>query len=58
MSRDGGCCSTNCSCLVSFCLQISGRQMFEFNPDLVTGDDDDEEGAAGFDIRREDEDVR
>ncbi|KAK7112415.1 zinc finger CCCH domain-containing protein 15-like [Littorina saxatilis] len=37
-------------------LGISGRQMFEFNPDLVTGDDDDEEGAAGFDIRREDED--
>jgi len=27
---------------------ISGRQMFEFNPELMTGDDDDDGGAVAF----------
>ncbi|XP_076452480.1 zinc finger CCCH domain-containing protein 15-like [Babylonia areolata] len=39
-------------------LGISGRQMFEFNPELITGDDDDDdEGAeAGVYVKEEDED--
>ena len=27
-------------------LQISGKLIFEFNPDLVEGDDDDDEGGV------------
>lgn len=34
-----------------FAPQISGREMFEFNPDLVSKDDDDEEGGAVFNER-------
>ncbi|ELU02233.1 hypothetical protein CAPTEDRAFT_163557 [Capitella teleta] len=34
---------------------ISGREMFEFNPALVSRDDDDEEGGAVFTERDEDE---
>lgn len=34
-------------------FQISGREMFEFNPDLMTGDDDD---AAGDIVYERDED--
>lgn len=37
-------------------MQISGREMFEFNPDLVEDDDDDEDGAV-YKIERQDDDV-
>lgn len=36
-------------------LGISGRQMFEFNPDLVSGDDDTEGGVVDSRTREEEE---
>ena len=38
-------------------MQISGRQMFEFNPDLMTGDDEEEDADAGVCMMREEEEV-
>jgi hypothetical protein len=41
------------------CLQVSGRDLFEFNPDLVVESMDGEEGDADFDLsayKREDDD--
>ena len=32
--------------------QISGREMFEFNPELIMGDDDDDEGGTLFTERQ------
>lgn len=46
----------NSNVLANF--QISGRQMFEFNPDLITGDDDgDDDAEAGVFEREASEDV-
>ena len=39
-------------CVVS-CAQISGREMFEFNPELIEGDDDEADEVA---YRREQHD--
>lgn len=37
-------------------MQISGREMFEFNPDLIQDDDDDDdEGGAVYKIERQDD---
>ncbi len=35
------------------CLQISGRELFEFNPDLVAGDDDDADDDALAEYRQQ-----
>lgn len=32
-------------------LQLSGREMFTFNPDLAAGEEDLEEGDESFDVR-------
>lgn len=39
----------------TFFLQISGREMFEFNPDLVQ-DDDDEAGDDAYEREEDDDD--
>jgi len=36
---------------------ISGRQMFEFNPDLKCGDDDEDGGAVAFEREKEEPDA-
>ena len=34
-----------------FCFQISGREMFEFNPDMVQAEmDGEDDGGAAFDL--------
>ena len=35
-------------------FQISGREMFEFNPELMTGDDDDAAGDIEYEMDEDD----
>jgi len=39
-------------------LQISGREMFEFNPELIEGDDADADDSATYQPEAHDDDVR